>query len=133
MGYEKMDNSAGFGNIIRRFELVGSGGVYTNIEDLVSWDQNFYNNQLGKGSPDIIDKMYKVGVLNNGAATNRASGLVVGTHRSRPVISHSGSHGGYKAELLRFPEQRLSVMLLSNRSDVNPTRLSYRVADLFLP
>ena len=32
--YEKKSNEDGFNNLIMRFDLVGSGGVYSNIEDL---------------------------------------------------------------------------------------------------
>jgi CubicO group peptidase (beta-lactamase class C family) len=35
-------------NQIMRYDLVGSGGIYTNIRDLYLWDQNFYHNKLGK-------------------------------------------------------------------------------------
>ncbi|MBL4662400.1 MAG: serine hydrolase [Flavobacteriaceae bacterium] len=39
--YSKKNNEEGFNNLIMRFDLVGSGGVYSNIEDLFLWDQNF--------------------------------------------------------------------------------------------
>src|SRR5215471_15881268 len=35
-----------FKNQIMRYDLVGSGGVYSNIKDLYLWDQNFYHNKL---------------------------------------------------------------------------------------
>ncbi len=129
-GYYKRDE--GFDNAIRRFQLVGSGGVYSTVEDLYKWDQNFYNNQLGNGNNYIIDKMYKEGLLNDGRGSGEAAGLVNGTYRGLPTISHGGSHGGFKTELLRFPEMRLSVVVLANRSDASGTKESYEIADLFL-
>ena len=33
---------------------------------------------------------------------------------------------------MRFPDQKFSVVILANRGDINPTALSYRVADVFL-
>jgi CubicO group peptidase (beta-lactamase class C family) len=53
----------GFDNLIMRFDLVGSGGVYSTIEDLYLWDQNFYHNKLGKGGQAIITKMHQDGIL----------------------------------------------------------------------
>ena len=32
---------------ISRFDLVGSGGLYTTVEDLFLWDQNFYHGKVG--------------------------------------------------------------------------------------
>ncbi len=40
----------GFGNAIMRYDLVGGGGLYSTVEDLYLWDQNFYHNKLGNGS-----------------------------------------------------------------------------------
>ena len=57
--YDKNSSEDGFDNLIMRFDLVGSGGVYSNIEDLFLWDQNFYNNKLGKGDQEIIKNMHK--------------------------------------------------------------------------
>ena len=130
-GYEKNDKG-GFNNLIRRFELVGSGGVYSSIENLYLWDQNFYNNKLGKGGQSIVNEMYSSGYLNNGTKTGSATGLVMGKYKGLRQILHGGSHGGFKAQLLRFPEQNFSVVILANRSDANVDTRAYQVADLFL-
>lgn len=129
-GYYK--NEQGFGNAIRRFQLVGSGGVYSTIEDLYKWDQNFYNNKLGKGNNDLISRMYEEGLLNNGEGSGEAAGLVNSTYKGLKTISHGGSHGGFKTELLRFPDHNFSVIVLANRSDASGTRESREIADLFL-
>ena len=34
-----------------RLDYVGDGGVFTSLEDMLAWDQNFYDNQLGQGGP----------------------------------------------------------------------------------
>lgn len=129
-GYYKTDQ--GFSNAIRRFQLVGSGGVYSTIEDLFKWDQNFYNNKLGLGTNILIDKMYKEGLLNNGDGSGEAGGLVRGVYKGLNTISHGGSHGGFKTELLRFPEHNFSVIVLANRSDASGTGESREIADLYL-
>jgi CubicO group peptidase (beta-lactamase class C family) len=57
--YNKKNAEDGFDNVIMRFHLVGSFGAYSTIEDLFLWDQNFYNNKLGKGGQKIIKNMHK--------------------------------------------------------------------------
>lgn len=122
----------GFDNLIMRFDLVGSGGVYSSIADLYKWDQNFYQNQLGKGGQAIIDRMHEEGLLNNGESTGYAFALWNGEHNGLRTVSHGGSLAGYRAQLLRFPDQQFSVIILGNRSDADPTDKAYQVADLFL-
>jgi CubicO group peptidase (beta-lactamase class C family) len=122
----------GFDNLIMRFDLVGSGGVYSTIEDLYLWDQNFYHNKLGKGGQTIITRMHQDGILNDGKSAGYAFALENGTYKGLKTVSHSGALAGYRAQLVRFPEQQFSVIILANRDDGDPTTKSYQVADVFL-
>lgn len=120
-----------FGNLHMRFDLVGSGGLYSTVEDLAKWDANFYNNQLGGGKP-LIDRMHLNGRLSDGSEIPYAAALVNGDYRGLRTVSHSGALGGYRAQLMRFPEERFSVVVLCNLETSDPTTLAYRVADLYL-
>ena len=122
----------GFNNLIMRFDLVGSGGVYSSVEDLLLWDRNFYDNKLGKGGPDIINKMHEEGLLNDGTSSGYAFALNNGEYKGLRTVSHGGALAGYRAQLMRFPDQNFSVVILANRGDANPTAMSYRVADVML-
>ena len=122
----------GFNNLVSRFDLVGSGGVYSTVEDLALWDQNFYNNKLGKGGQEIIEKMHEDGTLNNGESADYAFALINGTYKGLKTVSHGGSLAGYRAQLIRFPDQQFSIAILANRGDANPNGLAYQVADIFL-
>lgn len=130
--YNKKKDEAGFDNLISRFDLVGSGGVYTNIEDLFLWDQNFYQNKLGNGGQGIIEKMHEEGLLNNGESSGYAFALNNGTYKGLKTVSHGGSLAGYRSQLMRFPEERFSVILLANRGDANPTRKVFQITDILL-
>jgi YD repeat-containing protein len=48
------------------------------------------------------------------------------------TVSHGGSWAGYRADLLRFPEQKLSVICLCNVANANPSRLARQVAEVYL-
>lgn len=130
-GYTKADGG-GFGNLISRFALVGSGGLYTTVEDLYLWDQNFYDNKLGKGGPELIERMLVNGKFNNGKKVGYAFALRHGTYRGAKTVAHAGSLGGYKAQLLRFPEHKFSVIILGNLADFDPTARAFEVADIYL-
>ena len=130
--YKKRSNKEGFDNLIMRFDLVGSGGVYSNIEDLFLWDQNFYNNKLGKGGQKIINTMHKEGLLNNGESSGYAFALNNGVYRGLKTVSHAGSLAGYRAQLMRFPEEKTSIIILANRGDSSPTDKSLQIADIML-
>ena len=63
-----------FKNFISTFDCVGSGGLYTSVEDLFLWDQNFYHHHLG--GPDLTQMMEKPGRLNNGQKLHYGFGLI---------------------------------------------------------
>ena len=48
------------------------------------------------------------------------------------MIGHGGSFNGFRAELLRFPEQKFSVVCICNLGSVSATGLATKVADIFL-
>ena len=125
-------NDVGFDNLIMRFDLVGSGGLYSNIEDLYLWDQNFYKNKLGKGDSEILKIMHEEGVLNNGESTGYAFALHNGNYRGLKTVSHGGSLAGYRTQLMRFPDQNFTVILLANIASFKSKTMAQKVADIYL-
>lgn len=121
-----------FNNLIMRFDLVGSGGLYTSVDDLYLWDQNFYQNELGNGTQELIENMHQEGILNNGESAGYAFALVNGEYRGLKTVSHGGALAGYRAQLMRFPDQNFSVVILSNLASFRPTYMAQKVAELFL-
>ena len=117
-------------NFISTFDCVGSGGLFTSVEDLFLWDQNFYHHKAG--GKEVMDLMHTREILNNGTILDYAFGLVIGEYRGLKIVEHGGSLGGYRTDLLRFPDQRFSVILLSNLSSFDPSRLARQVADIYL-
>ncbi len=128
-GYARKENGE-FGVEMSNFEQTGDGAVMTTIEDLLLWDQNFY--QAKVGGRQLIDLLLTQGKLNGGEKLQYASGLYVGEHRGLKMVSHGGAWAGYRAELIRFPEERFSVACLCNVDSSNPSGLARQVADLYL-
>jgi CubicO group peptidase (beta-lactamase class C family) len=112
------------------FEQTGDGAVYTTVEDLLLWDRNFYDPKVG--GHQMYDQLLTQGVLTTGKKLDYACGLMVSEHKGLKVIYHGGSWAGYRAELIRFPEQRLSVVCLANLGSINPSRLARQVAEIYL-
>ena len=125
------DGEGGFGiEHFFNFELGGDGQVYTSVEDLLLWDSNFYDPIVG--GPKFLQQMHTRGVLENGDTLTYAFGLGIREYRGLPSVSHGGAWGGFRAELIRFPEPRFSVVCLCNVGNANAGGLARRVADLYL-
>jgi len=122
--------SGGFRIDMSGFEQTGDGAVYTTVEDLLLWDRNFYKPTVG-GS-ELVRELQVTGVLNNGEELTYARGLRVSEHKGLKTASHGGSWAGYRAELLRFPDEKFSVACLCNVANANPSQLARQVAEVFL-
>ena len=73
------------------------------------------------GGAELLKRLQTRGTLNNGTTIAYAWGLQIGNYRGLPIVEHSGSLGGYRAHVLRFPAQHTSVALLCNASSIGPT------------
>ncbi len=121
----------GFSVVATHFDRVGDGGLFSSVEDLLLWDRNFYDNKL-PGGADFINGLHMVGTLNDGEKIDYAFALIPANFKGLKMISHGGSFNGYRAELIRFPEQKFSVACLCNLGNINSTGLATKVAEIFL-
>jgi hypothetical protein len=73
-----------------------------------------------------------VGALNNGKILDYAFGLYISEYKGLKIVRHTGSWAGFRAVIIRFPEQAFSVICLANLSSISPSALSLKVADIYL-
>jgi CubicO group peptidase (beta-lactamase class C family) len=112
------------------YSNVGATSLFTTVEDLALWDQNFYDARVG-GKALLADLQTK-GKLNNGKEIPYASGIQIGEYRGLNTVDHGGGDAGFRTEILRFPDQRFSVIVLANGGDINAGGLSFKAADIYL-
>jgi CubicO group peptidase (beta-lactamase class C family) len=129
LAYDPKD-TGGFTLNVSYFEQTGDGAVHTSVEDLLRWDENFYSGKVG--GKTLLAEIQEPGKLSNGKVLDYAKGLFVGEYRGLRFVDHGGSWGGYRAQLLRFPEQHFSVACLCNFAHADPEGRARQVADLFL-
>ncbi len=130
IGYDRTPTGGFRINYYANFEGVGDGGLWTTVEDLALWDRNFYDATIG--GPEFLTRLEAPGLLASGDTLTYSSGLISGRYRGIRTVSHGGAFMGYRAQLLRFPEQRFSVICICNLSTTNPTALARKVADVYL-
>jgi len=130
LAYDTNEKKGGYTLNVSYFEQTGDGAVHTSVEDLLKWDENFYTGQIG--GKIFLAELQEHGKLNNGKVLDYAKGLNVAEYRGLHTVRHGGSWGGYRAELLRFPDQHFSVACLCNVGNANPARRANEVADVYL-
>jgi CubicO group peptidase (beta-lactamase class C family) len=111
-------------------DIVGQGGIVTTIGDLQKWDENFYTGRLG--GPEFLKLIQSTAPLTDGKPNNYAFGLTIDSYRGMHEVQHTGSTGGYRAAIFRYPDVHTSVAMLCNLSTANTTALSHAMADAVL-
>jgi hypothetical protein len=109
--------------------IIGAGGLLTTVGDLLKWNENFVHARVG--GQDFVKAQQKPAVLTGGRTTSYAAGLMLATTDGLKEVAHSGSTGGYRTWLGRYPEQGVSVAVMCNSAEAVPTQLGRQTARLW--
>jgi len=110
--------------------VLGDGGIYSSVEDLYKWDQALYGEKLVRAGS--LEQAFTPARLNDGRAIAYGFGWKIGKYRGLHTVRHSGHTVGFSTAIARFREQRFTVILLLNRSDVDTLQLADQIADMYL-
>ena len=119
----------GFRTSMTTLDMIGDGGVYTSIDDMVYWVNALATDGLRPGLTAMLETR---GVLTSGEQIDYAMGQTHGEYRGLATVGHGGSFVGFRANVLRFPSERTSIIALCNRADGNPSSRARAVADVVL-
>jgi len=128
--YSFYADSTGYKKSILSYSTVGATSLFTTVEDLCKWSANFENPVIGGN--DIINRMNIRGILNKGDTISYAMGQDLSKYKGLKIAAHSGADAGYRTFLVRFPDQKFSVNVLSNLASFDPGNMAFQIADIYL-
>jgi CubicO group peptidase (beta-lactamase class C family) len=92
---------------------VGSGSAYTTVEDMARYDNALNAGKFVKAS--TLAEAFKPMKLNNGTVSQYGFGWEFDAYNGVKYIGHDGSWLGFRTVYLKFPSQKLTVVVLLNR------------------
>ena len=104
--------------------VLGDGGIYTSIDDLVHWIA-----WLDAGK---FDRALVTQTRTDDPGVEYGFGWRISVHDRRRYVWHSGETIGFRNAIVRFPEEHLAVVVLTNRNEGEPHQTALRIADMFL-
>ena len=107
--------------------VLGDGGIYSSIDDLAKWDAALYDDRLLSDASRALAFGRQVEVPGEAGVSHYGFGWRIGDG----VVWHSGETIGFRNVILRWPSQRLTVVLLSNRNDPAPYETALEIGRLF--
>ncbi|WP_356448035.1 serine hydrolase domain-containing protein, partial [Streptomyces sp. NPDC006624] len=106
---------------------LGDGGIYSSIDDLAKWDAALYDQRL------LSDASRALAFAAHTPTDAPDVGYGYGWRITGETLWHSGESMGFRNVIVRWPQRRLTVVVLSNRNDPEPYRMALKIRDLYLP
>ncbi len=128
-GYEWKD-----GKYRRGGTLIGvmpSGAFLSTVQDLAKWDAALYRDE--PFSKQEREMMWAPAKLNDGSEKPYGFGWNVGNVGKHRQVRHAGTMAGFRTEMARFVDDRLTVIVLTNVGQALPEKIAVTVAALYIP
>jgi CubicO group peptidase (beta-lactamase class C family) len=129
-GYRETDQSS-------TSAVLGDGGIYSSLDDLAKWDRALREHTLlskeeMRPALTAVQPTAAPAKSSEGKPVSYGFGWFLDPYRDHKRMWHDGETVGFRTTIQRFPDDRLTIIVLANRSDVDPEALALKVADLYL-
>jgi len=114
-----------------KFTANGSLHIMTTINDFIKWNRFLKTTSLGGQS--LFEKLSTVSSLSNGQQLTYRFGLEGGTFNGHDLLAHNGYAFGYSAMYLNFPQEDLSLIVMSSNMSLAAPGKAYDLASVILP
>jgi D-alanyl-D-alanine carboxypeptidase len=129
-GYEKVKGSL----VNRDYDLTdlgAAGAMVSTVADLAKWNAALNGDKLLNESSQ--QQWWTPTRLNDGTTKDYGFGWFLSPLDGHRNIGHSGSTSGFSASLQRFPDDGLTIIVLSNTGESGfSTKLAKKIAPLLL-
>jgi len=107
------------------------GALYLTVYDMAKWDAALYTDKLLKRSS--LEQMWTPVKLNDGKTFPYGFGWGLGQVRGHRIIEHGGSWQGFKAQISRYVDDKLTIILFANQIRANQAKLAHDIAAIINP
>jgi len=132
MGYRLENGELKHQNwVAPQFNTTADGALYLTALDMIKWDEALTQGKLLK--KESYDQMWTPVKLNNGQTYPYGFGWALGEVNGHKSIEHGGAWQGFKAFILRYPGDKLTVIVLANLAQTNEGKLARGIAQIYEP
>lgn len=118
---------------------LGDGGVYSSLDDLARWDNALRNHTLLSARemrPALTPVKLPAGARlrptgPDGSPASYGFGWFLNPYHGHTRMWHYGESIGFRSAIERFTKDNLTIIILENRTDLDPAKLALEVANLY--
>jgi CubicO group peptidase (beta-lactamase class C family) len=105
------------------------GALYLDLYDMEKWDAALYTEKLLRRAS--LDQMWTPVKLNNGTTQPYGFGWRLGAAKGHRVVEHGGSWQGFKSQISRYVDDKLTIVVFANSSRADPSKLANGIAEIY--
>jgi D-alanyl-D-alanine carboxypeptidase len=114
-----------------RINTTADGSLYLTARDLALWDLALYDDKPFNAR--FKAAMWEPVKLNNGTTHPYGFGWQLDPVNGHRRISHGGAWQGFRTQISRFVDDRLSIIVLTNLGTGQPDKIASRIAAHYVP
>jgi len=130
-GYALEDHRIVNRDAIQPTAVGGAGDLVSTTGDLVKW--NAMLDAQSVLATESYAQIWSNQALADGSPSGYGFGWFVSPVRGHRAQEHSGGTAGFSSDILRLPDDRVTVIVLTNSYDANPIGMARHIAAQFVP
>lgn len=130
-GYMRQNDS--LVNAHPMYAIRPSGGFLSTTSDMIKWEKTI---REGKNilKKENWEKLWQPFIKMSAKPESKefyGFGWAIDEYKGRKLVVHGGSNPGFRAVMMRFVEDDLAIIILTNTSEANPHAIGFALADYY--
>lgn len=120
-------------NSTAMFAIRPSGGFLSTSSDMIKWDNVLREKKIIL-KKENWEKLWQPFIKTSDKAASKAYygfGWTIDEYKGHKTIAHGGANIGFRAYYTRFVNDNLSIIIMTNTDEANPTAIANALADYF--
>jgi CubicO group peptidase (beta-lactamase class C family) len=108
---------------------LGDGGIYSSVTDMAQWSDALDKATLVDSA--TMHRAWSPTMLTTGKESGYGYGWFVKMVNGELQLRHHGESTGFTNAILKYPQRKLTIIVLTNRTGGTPWDTADRIAELF--
>lgn len=110
-----------------------SGGFLSTTSDMIKWEKTMREGKIIL-KKDTWEKLWSPFIKMSDKQTSKefyGFGWAIDEYKGHKIVVHGGSNPGFRSVVIRFVDDNLSIIILTNTSEANPHAIGFSLADYY--
>jgi CubicO group peptidase (beta-lactamase class C family) len=121
-------------NATAMFAIRPSGGFLSTSSDMIKWEKAIREEKIIL-TKENWEKLWQPFIKTSDKPTSKlyyGFGWMINEYKGHKIVFHDGANIGFRSAFIRFVDQSLSIIVLTNTDEAQPSAIATALADYYL-